>query len=389
MLGWFVVQYQRLVKAFSGLQKYTHTFENEMNDKGFLGQNDIGVRAAEARRSMKAWYSRHARALPWRENPSVYGTWLSEIMLQQTRVDTGIPKWHAFQEAFPDVAALAGASEEEVLKAWEGLGYYRRARLLHRAAQVIQHQQSGRFPSTYAGWLSLPGIGPYSAAAIASIAFGEAVAAVDGNVQRVASRWGGITEAVDSKAGAVAIQTIADAWLDRNDAGSHNQAVMELGALICKPQNPECNGCPLANTCCSANNPDMWSVMPVKKPKKKAEHWPLHWHVSTWASSVAVVQREAHGVWANMWVFPESAPPDHFNEVGLMGTPVKHLLTHKRIEASFYHWQAPDEQSLRNYAEATGGRLMSWAEFGRRPRPRLLTKIWDELLRQIGIEELP
>ena len=172
VLGWFVVQYQRLVKAFSGLQKYTHTFENEMNDKGFLGQNDIGVRAAEARRSMKAWYSRHARALPWRENPSVYGTWLSEIMLQQTRVDTGIPKWHAFQEAFPDVAALAGASEEEVLKAWEGLGYYRRARLLHRAAQVIQ--QSGRFPSTYAGWLSLPGIGPYSAAAIASIAFGEA-----------------------------------------------------------------------------------------------------------------------------------------------------------------------------------------------------------------------
>ena len=167
-----MVQYQRLVVAFSGLQKYTHTFENEMNDEGFLGQNDISARAAAARRAMKAWYSRHARALPWRETPSVYGTWLSEIMLQQTRVDTGIPKWHAFQEAFPDVAALATASEEAVLKAWEGLGYYRRARLLHRAAQVIHN--AGRYPSTYGDWLSLPGIGPYSAAAIASIAFGKA-----------------------------------------------------------------------------------------------------------------------------------------------------------------------------------------------------------------------
>ena len=201
-----MVQYQRLVVAFSGVQKYTHTFENEMNDEGFLGQNDIAARALEARRLLKAWYAYHARPLPWREMPSVYGTWLSEIMLQQTRVDTGIPKWHAFLETFPDVAALASASEEEVLKAWEGLGYYRRARLLHRAAQAIH--DAGRYPETHADWLSLPGIGPYSAAAISSIAFGEPVAAVDGNVQRVASRWNEVTEAVDSKSGIQAIQAI-------------------------------------------------------------------------------------------------------------------------------------------------------------------------------------
>ena len=381
-----MVQYQRLVVAFSGVQKYTHTFENEMNDEGFLGQNDIAARALEARRLLKAWYAHHARPLPWREKPSVYGTWLSEIMLQQTRVDTGIPKWHAFRETFPDVAALASASEEEVLKAWEGLGYYRRARLLHRAAQAIH--DAGRYPETHADWLSLPGIGPYSAAAISSIAFGEPVAAVDGNVQRVASRWNGVTEAVDSKPGIQAIQAIADAWLDPDDPGRHNQAVMEIGALVCKPKAPECDRCPLASTCRSANNPELWGVLPVKQPKKKPQAWSLHWHVVTWGSKVVVVQRAEQGVWANMWVFPESAPSHNFTDLGRVGEPVKHILTHKRIEATFQRWQAPDERSLQAYAEAQGGLVMSWVEFGNRPRPRLLTKVWEELLHQTGIVEL-
>ena len=381
-----MVQYQRLVVAFSGVQKYTHTFENEMNDEGFLGQNDIAARALEARRLLKAWYAHHARPLPWREMPSVYGTWLSEIMLQQTRVDTGIPKWHAFRETFPDVAALASASEEEVLKAWEGLGYYRRARLLHRAAQAIH--DAGRYPETHADWLSLPGIGPYSAAAISSIAFGEPVAAVDGNVQRVASRWNGVTEAVDSKSGIRAIQAIADAWLDPDDPGRHNQAVMEIGALVCKPKAPECDRCPLASTCRSANNPELWGVLPVKQPKKKPQAWSLHWNVVTWGSKVVVVQRAEQGVWANMWVFPESAPSHNFTDLGQVGEPVKHILTHKRIEATFQRWQAPDESSLQAYAEAQGGLVMSWVEFGNRPRPRLLTKVWEELLRQTSIVEL-
>ena len=381
-----MVQYQRLVEAFSGVQKYTHTFENEMNDEGFLGGNDIVARASEARRLLKAWYEHHARPLPWRETPSVYGTWLSEIMLQQTRVDTGIPKWHAFQETFPDVAALASASEEEVLKAWEGLGYYRRARLLHRAAQAIY--SAGRYPETHADWLSLPGIGPYSAAAISSIAFGEPVAAVDGNVQRVASRWAGVTEAVDSKTGTRAIQAIADAWLDSNDPGRHNQAVMEIGALVCKPKAPECARCPLASTCRSANNPQLWGVLHVKQPKKKPQEWSLHWHVVTWESKVAVVQRAEQGVWANMWVFPEAPPAQDFADLGPLGEPVKHILTHKRIEASFQRWQAPDESSLEEYAGLHGGFVMSWHEFGRRPRPRLLTKIWDELLLKTSNLEL-
>ena len=373
--------------AFSGVQKYTHTFENEMNDEGFLGQNDIAGRASEARRQLKAWYARHARPLPWRESPSVYGTWLSEIMLQQTRVDTGIPKWHAFQNTFPDVAALASASEEAVLKAWEGLGYYRRARLLHRAAQAIH--RDGHYPATYADWLSLPGIGPYSAAAISSIAFGEPVAAVDGNVQRVASRWDGVIEAVDSKAGAQAVQAIANAWLDSTDPGRHNQAVMEVGALVCTPKAPECDVCPFASTCQSANNPDMWRVLPVKQPKRKPQAWALHWHVVTWGNKVAVVQRAEQGVWAKMWVFPESAPASQFSNLGRLREPVKHILTHKRIEASFQRWHAPDERSLLQYAQTLGGHMMTWDEFAARPRPRLLTKIWDDLLHNAGVAELP
>ena len=381
-----MVQYQRLVVAFSGVQKYTHTFENEMNDEGFLGQNDFAARATTARGAMKAWYASHARPLPWRETPSVYGTWLSEVMLQQTRVDTGIPKWHAFKEAFPDVAALATASDEEVLKAWEGLGYYRRARLLHRAAQAIH--EAGRFPETYGEWLSLPGIGPYSAAAISSIAFDQCVAAVDGNVQRVASRWAGVTEAVDSKGGIRAIQAIAEAWLDKDDPGSHNQAVMEIGALVCKPKNPECSRCPLANTCQSSNNPDMWGALPVKQPKKKPQEWALHWHVVTWKSEVAVVQSPEQGVWASMWVFPETAPPRNFSDLGRLGEPVKHVLTHKRIAASFQLWQAPDSAQLRAYAMDAGGRVMSWEAFGNRPRPRLLTKIWGDLLHKTSMVEL-
>ncbi|MGB2469447.1 MAG: A/G-specific adenine glycosylase, partial [Flavobacteriales bacterium] len=198
-----------------------------MSKRGFLQKNWHQSDAERARQSLSTWYGSHARDLPWRLTPSLYGTWLSEIMLQQTRVDTGIPKWHLFLELFPTVHDLAQASEAEVMKAWEGLGYYRRARLLHKAAKVVAAR--GAFPGSREDWLALPGVGPYTSAAIASIGLGEAVAAVDGNVQRVMSRWGGVTEPVDGKLGAQAIQEVADAWLDHDRPGDHNQAVMELG----------------------------------------------------------------------------------------------------------------------------------------------------------------
>ena len=368
------------------MQKYAHTFENEMNDPGFLQKNTDQKRARAAQKALRTWYLQHARPLPWREEPSLYGTWLSEIMLQQTRVETGIPKWHAFRERFSDVQALALASEEEVMKAWEGLGYYRRARLLHKAATAIH--EAGAFPDSHAGWLALPGIGPYTAAAIASIGLGEAVAAVDGNVQRVLSRWAGIEEPVDAKPGAARIQAVADAWLDTKHPGDHNQAVMELGALVCAPRNPACEACPVAGTCRAAGDPEMWSRLPVKTPKKKPQAWDLTWHVVTHGDHVAVVQRPATGVWATMWCFVEPSPPDTFAKVGDLCDPVSHILTHKRITATFTHWQAPHRDALETYAREHGGEVVSWAEFEGRARPRLLTKMWDALLRASAHREV-
>ncbi len=361
------------------MQKYAHTFENEMNDRGFLQKNTDQKRARLAQKGLRAWYLQHARPLPWREKPSLYGTWLSEIMLQQTRVETGIPKWHAFRERFPDVHTLALASEEQVMKSWEGLGYYRRARLLHKAAKAIHDM--GDFPESHAGWLALPGIGPYTAAAIASIGLGEPVAAVDGNVQRVLSRWDGIEEPVDAKIGAARIQAAADALLDHDHPGDHNQAVMELGALVCAPRNPACETCPLSDTCNSAGDPVLWSRLPVKTPKKKPQAWNLTWHVVTHGDRVAVMQRPATGVWATMWCFPENPPPDTFAEVGELCDPVTHILTHKRITATFKHWQAPDAGALDAFAREEEGQALAWTEFEARARPRLLTKIWKALLR--------
>ena len=361
------------------MQKYAHTFENEMNDPGFLQKNTDQKRAHAAQKALRAWYLQHARALPWREVPSLYGTWLSEIMLQQTRVETGIPKWYAFRERFPDVHTLALASEEEVMKSWEGLGYYRRARLLHKAAKAIH--EAGAFPDSHAGWLALPGIGPYTAAAIASIGLGEAVAAVDGNVQRVLSRWAGIEDAVDAKPGAARIQAVADAWLDTHHPGDHNQAVMELGAIVCAPRNPSCETCPLSDTCHAAGDPALWGRLPVKTPKKKPQAWDLTWHVVTHGDRVAVVQRPETGVWATMWCFPETPPPATFAEVGNLGDPVTHILTHKRITATFTLWQAPDRDALEAFAHKHSGELVTWSEFEARARPRLLTKVWDVLLR--------
>jgi adenine-specific DNA glycosylase len=133
----------------------------------------------------------------------------------------------------------------------------------------------------------------------------------------------------------------------------------------------------------------MWRVLPVKQPKRKPQVWALHWHVVTWGNKVAVVQRADQGVWAKMWVFPESAPASQFSNLGRLGEPVKHILTHKRIEASFQRWHAPDERSLVRYAQTLGGHMMTWDEFAARPRPRLLTKIWDDLLHNAGVAELP
>ena len=355
-----------------------------MDDQGFLQNASLHRRSSSARAALRRWYSEAARALPWRTSPSLYGTWLSEIMLQQTRVQTGIPKWHLFMELFPTVGDLAAASEDDVMKAWEGLGYYRRARLLHRAAKVIEEAKD--FPDTHQGWLALPGVGPYTSAAIASIGLNVPVAAVDGNVQRVLSRWAGMSEPVDAPEGAKEIQRLADALLDTEHPGDHNQAVMELGALLCSPRSPKCHECPIVSDCSSANHPEAWERLPVKKKKKKATLWRLQWHIATFDDQVVALQRPSTGIWPTMWVFPESGP-DAFSALGELHDPVTHLLTHRKIEAQFIGHRAPNMQALETYAQSVGGTTMSWEVLAQKARPRLMTKVFDELLSGLGSRE--
>ncbi|MFZ1983631.1 MAG: A/G-specific adenine glycosylase [Desulfatitalea sp.] len=204
-----------------------------------------GTRAA-IRRTLGAWYDTHRRDLPWRYTRDPYAIWVSEVMLQQTQVKTVTPYFQRFMQRFPDVGRLAQADEQSVLKSWEGLGYYSRARHLHQAAQRVVHEWDGRLPSTWPEIRQLPGIGDYIAAAVLSIAFAQPHAVVDGNVKRVLARLLRMATPINAAAGHQLFQAAADRLLDVQDPGRHNQAMMELGALVCTPQTPLCAQCPLA-----------------------------------------------------------------------------------------------------------------------------------------------
>src|ERR1700733_12636066 len=207
----------------------------------------LGFSALTFRRRLGAWYRENARALPWRGVGDPYATWLSEIMLQQTRVAAVIDRYTEFLQRFPTIAALAAAEEPEVLALWSGLGYYRRARMLHRAAKVVAAELGGAMPHTAVDLLALPGVGAYTAAAVASIAFEEPVAVVDGNVARVLARVAGWSAA---EAGfATAVRTFAGALVDPGRPGDFNQGMMELGATVCLPRAPLCLGCPWQPWC--------------------------------------------------------------------------------------------------------------------------------------------
>ncbi len=195
------------------------------------------------------WFSSNQRALPWRNAYDPYLVWLSEVMLQQTRVEQALPYFERFVKQFPSIQVLAKAREQEVLKAWEGLGYYSRARNLHKAAQIIESQFRGKIPSDYLELLKLPGFGPYISAAVSSIAFNQDQAVVDGNVFRVLSRFFGITDDIRAPASRKKFQQIADEILPLGNARFFNQSLMELGALVCTPEVPSCGQCPLSRSC--------------------------------------------------------------------------------------------------------------------------------------------
>lgn len=253
------------------------------------------------------WYSEHKRDLPWRNTRDPYRIWLSEVILQQTRVNQGLEYYYRFLNAFPRVHDLAKASEEQVLKLWQGLGYYSRARNLHATAKAIVERNGGVFPVSTKELLKLKGIGEYTAAAIASIAFGLPVPVVDGNVSRVLSRLFLIAEPVDSSKGKKILSELSYQLIDTRNPGTSNQAFMELGALICKPSSPLCSDCPV-KVHCLALRENAAEKFPVKKEKAAIAdlyiYYLVHKSVVHGKHKVLMHHRKNNGIWKNLYDFP-------------------------------------------------------------------------------------
>jgi len=308
---WSLGQWQRLIGT---VLRSRFVPEIECGFRMKSSQNPkVRLTEPDFRKKLLDWYDVHARDLPWRESCDPYRVWVSEIMLQQTRVAAVIEHYHEFLRRFPTVQKLASAREASVLAAWSGLGYYRRARMLHAAAKVVARERGGTFPETSAEWRTLPGVGRYTAAAIASIAFGEAVAVVDGNVERVLQRIVGKAISGEQR------WQQAESLLDRNRPGDFNQAMMELGATVCTPRAPACLSCPLVDLCAARGE-----LASARKKSRQVQR-EIHYALDRRNGSVFLTQRAADiRLMAGMWELPEiPRPADH-------GEPfftVKHSIT--------------------------------------------------------------
>lgn len=250
------------------------------------------------------WYSNNKRELPWRQTKAPYYIWLSEIILQQTQVKQGLPYYVSFTEKFPSVFDLAKADESDVLKLWQGLGYYSRARNLHTTAKYIANELKGAFPNNYKDLLKLKGVGDYTASAIASICFNEVAAVVDGNVYRVLSRYFGIDTPINSSKGSKEFKALAQELIDKKNPAEFNQAIMEFGATHCMPQNPNCKVCPF-NRSCMAFNKNRINELPVKIKSAKAKKKYFNFLVFISDDGKTVLEkREGKGIWQNLYQFP-------------------------------------------------------------------------------------
>lgn len=250
------------------------------------------------------WYSVNKRDFPWRKTKNPYNIWLSEIIMQQTQITQGLPYYEAFISKYPTVFDLANADEDSVLKLWQGLGYYSRARNLHFTAKYISGELNGEFPEDYNSLISLKGIGDYTASAIASICYGEQTAVVDGNVYRVLSRYFGIDTPINSSKGIKNFKELAQSLLPQQNVGDYNQAIMDFGSRQCKPQNPECDICPL-NTGCVALMDNKVNKLPIKINKTKISKKYFNFLVLLSDDGKTVLEKRAHkGIWKNLYQFP-------------------------------------------------------------------------------------
>jgi A/G-specific adenine glycosylase len=272
------------------------------------------------------WYLQNKRDLPWRKTKNPYHIWLSEIILQQTRVDQGLAYYLKFIEVFPTLNHLAFATQEQVLKLWQGLGYYSRARNLHFTAKHIVNELNGVFPSTFKEIIKLKGVGDYTASAIASICFNEPTAVVDGNVYRVLARYFEIATPINSTKGVKEFKTLAQSLIDITKPGNHNQAIMEFGARVCKPQNPLCDTCVLNNSCAALANNKV-KELPIKEKKLTIKKRYFNYLVvKTPNNKTKLVQRKK-GIWLNMYEFPLIESANEIDE--------KALIQHQKFEDLF------------------------------------------------------
>ncbi|MBT8266397.1 MAG: A/G-specific adenine glycosylase [Bacteroidia bacterium] len=253
---------------------------------------------------IRRWYAIHKRDLPWRNTSDPYRIWLSEIILQQTQVSQGLPYYDAFISSFPTVFDLANATEDQVLKLWQGLGYYSRARNLHHTSKLVVQDFNGKFPITYDELIKLKGVGDYTASAIASICNDEPTAVVDGNVYRLLSRYFGIKTPINSTAGTKEFKSLAQELLPEAKIGDHNQAIMEFGARQCKPKSPNCSICPLHDSC-FAFRKRLIEVLPVKLNKQKVKKRYFNYLVMLAKNGYTLMEkRHGKGIWQNLYQFP-------------------------------------------------------------------------------------
>jgi A/G-specific adenine glycosylase len=316
-----------------------------------------------------SWYQQNKRDLPWRNTKDPYLIWLSEIILQQTRVDQGMAYYLKFAKEFPTVKHLAKAENEKVMKLWQGLGYYSRARNLHTTAKIITDNYKGKFPDHYNDILLLKGVGEYTAAAIASFAFNKPHAVVDGNVYRVLSRVFGIETPIDSSQGKKEFYSLANELIDKKNPATHNQAIMEFGAIQCKPVSPDCSICPL-NTMCFAYSKKRISELPVKEKKTKVRDRYFNYIVLNHKKSTAINKRTEKDIWTNLYDFPLIETKIELNEeqflrsqewksfittskysVKSVSGSYKHILSHQKIYARF--WEIDCKESFNKLLSKT------------------------------------
>ncbi len=331
------------------------------------------------------WFSKAKRDLPWRQTSDPYKIWLSEIILQQTRVEQGLPYYMRFVENYPDVHALANASEDQVMRTWQGLGYYSRARNLHATSKYISQELNGVFPKTHTEIEKLKGIGPYTSAAIASIAFNEAVPVIDGNVFRFISRLYGVYDDIMKNASRKTFLSILEELISNEFPGDFNQAMMEFGATVCKPK-PDCASC-LFTQSCFAFNHNKQSELPVKIKKLKIKTRYLQYFVLGNATHV-LMRRRKESIWQGLYEFylseetnEDFVVPEFLKNIAdklVERYSTKHLLTHQKLMITFYSMTINDENQLKAMAKEHDLELIDRKEVLNLPKPKPLVNFLKE-----------